>query len=162
MAYSHCTGMEPGPEEYLRQNWGYLPPSPSQMRRGYPKVPTPQARYLLPWARSDRGYPKVSTPQPRYLPPPAKVPTHPTMSDGGTSRYLPPTAKVPTPRTGQHMEYLICHSRYVSCVHAGGLSCYNKRMPFRYQATNALMAVIILRALKTKIKFSGFLSAPRI
>ena len=29
---------------------------------------------------------------------------------------------------GQEMEYLIRHSRYASCVHAGGLSCFGWEM----------------------------------
>ena len=35
----------------------------------------------------------------------------------------PPPGRVP-PRTGQHMEYFKSGSRYASCAHAGGLSCY--------------------------------------
>ena len=40
---------------------------------------------------------------------------------GGT-----PSGAPSLPRTGQHMEYLICHGWYASSVHAGGLSCFLK------------------------------------
>ena len=31
----------------------------------------------------------------------------------------------PNQETEQHSEHFLCGGRYASCVHAGGLSCYN-------------------------------------
>ena len=53
--------------------------------------------------------------------------TYPPPARWGGGEGLPqgtyPPAKVPIPPgIGQHMEYLIRHGQYASCVHAGGLS----------------------------------------
>ena len=80
-------------------------------------------------ARSDRGVPQPGGGgTPGY--PPAVVPQgtpqqwYPGYPPGG----VPPARGVP-PSTGQQMEYLIRRSRYASCVHAGGLSCYKVNLP---------------------------------
>ena len=71
----------------------------------YPSQGVPK----YPLARSGpRGVPQLRR-VPRY--PPIQVRSRGTPSRGGGGY------------PGQHMEYLISGSRYVSCVHAGGLSC---------------------------------------
>ena len=111
----------------------YIPPSQVQM--GGEGTP----RYLPSIQVKTGGYPKVPKGTQRYIPP-----SQVQMGGEGTPRYLPSIQvktggypKVPTPGQGiyapparpdgigQHMEYLIRRSRYASCVHPGGLSCFN-------------------------------------
>ena len=84
------------------------PPARSE-GEGYPKVPTPHQGTYPPGPMGGRGYPKVPTPLAR--------------SGRGEGYLKVPTPPPPRPRIEQHMEYLIHRDRYVSCVHAGGLSC---------------------------------------
>ena len=95
-----------------RQTWGYpsggphLSYPPGRTWWGVPDGGTP------PWVPlirpgcgvPDRGYPTSGTP-------------HQTWAGG-----YPNQGGYPTSYRIQ-MEYLICHGRYTSCVHAGGLSC---------------------------------------
>ena len=49
----------------------------------------------------------------------------PGQDGGGTpARGALTQGNPPPPRTGRHMEYLISGSRYASCIHAGGMSCF--------------------------------------
>ena len=70
------------------------------------------------WGTPGQGWgtlcPEMGTPWPGMGPPVQRWGTPPLARDGA----LPPP-----PRIGQQMEYLICHGRYTSCVHTGGLSC---------------------------------------
>ena len=55
-------------------------------------------------------------------------PTRGATLTGGPTRGVPPARSkwgIPwgVPQLGHQKEYLICHGRYASCFHAGGLSC---------------------------------------
>ena len=74
----------------------------------------------LPPARSSWGYPAGG-----YLPP-SQVQVGDTLPGVPTTWVPTPLSRYrwEVPQLGHQKEYLICHGRYASCVHAGGLSCY--------------------------------------
>ena len=107
----------PQPEGYLgtprvRSGWGDTKGSPPGQVRMCILQPGDYPGY--PPARSGRGGGTQAGAVPGVPPWPGQ--------DGGYPSWGVRTG-VP-PRTVQHMEYLIRHGRYASCIHTGGLSCF--------------------------------------
>ena len=115
------SGLDTSWDTPLPWTWDGVPPGPGM---GYP--PRPGTGYPPTWdgvpaPRPGTGYPLGwGTPQTWNRAPP------PDMGWG-----TPPDLRwgTPLPQTDQHSEHLLHGGRYASCVHAGGLSCFQLFLP---------------------------------
>ena len=110
---------------------------------GYPDFGTPPGGPGTP-----RGGTQTSVPPPGGV----RVPPPPPRGGGGTRVRYPPQGGYRSPgtppggyltRVGQQKEYSLHGGRYASCVHAGGLSCYNCKL-FNNSSNQSLTEFVVI------------------
>ena len=93
--------------------WRGIPPSSLGQGQG-----TPSSLGAPPPSKAGWGYPPS-----RDGVPPCQEMGIPPPPSGPAIGYPPPL--------GQQKEYLICRGRYASCLHAGGLSCFEFKVNYK-------------------------------